>query len=264
MSFTCSDKDALVAYVYGECDPATRAAIDAHVATCAACADEIGGFGSVRSALGAWTPPDRAVPFKIVREEPAEASGARVLRPARWWASPLPLAARAAAALLLFAAGAVLANNIEVRYDKDGFVVRSGWQKPTPPSGQPPQSAQAVPAAPVAAQPAAQPAASDAQLREQLVAVERQMRDLREEFNTRLAAVKTERATPAAGAVQPVSFVPTDEEQLDARIRAIVDQAIFLRRIDLQRVQPGLGLSDISRQRQVPNRNLLFDVSLKK
>jgi hypothetical protein len=263
MSFTCSDKDTLVSYIYGECDASARAAVEAHVATCAACGDEIAGFGSVRSALSGWAPPDRAFHFKIVRDEEERPAGATVLRPARWWASPRPLLARAAAAVLLFAAGAVLANNVEIRYDKDGFVVRSGWQKPVAqpsPAARPAVTAQAQSPAPP---PTAQPNPSDAQVREQLASFERQVRDLRDEFNARLASVQTAPAQ-AAGAVQPVSFVTTDEDQLDAHIRAIVDQTIFQRRIDLQRVQPGLGFPDVSRQRQLPTKSILFDVSLKK
>ena len=52
MSFSCTDKETLVSYIYGECDAATRGAVDAHLAGCPACADEVAGFGDgERNAL---------------------------------------------------------------------------------------------------------------------------------------------------------------------------------------------------------------------
>ena len=129
MSFSCTDKDTLIAYVYGECDDALRGAVEAHLATCAACADEVGGFGRVRTTLSEWAPPDRVGSFRLVREEEAAAPApARILRPARWWQAPVLALAKVAAGILLFAGGAALAN-LEVRYDSGGFVVRTGWQK---------------------------------------------------------------------------------------------------------------------------------------
>ena len=127
MSFNCSDKDTLIAYIYRECDAETREAVDAHLAACPACTDEVAGFGMVRESLSQWAPPDRVGGFRLVRDEDEAAAPARVLRPARWWQAPLPTLAKVAAAILLFAGGAALAN-LEVRYDKDGFVVRTGWQ----------------------------------------------------------------------------------------------------------------------------------------
>ena len=132
MSFSCTDKDTLIAYVYGEGDDALRAAVEAHLATCAACADEVSGFGRVRTTLSEWTPPDRIGSFRLVREEEVAAHApARILRPARWWQAPVPALAKVAAGILLFAGGAALAN-LEVRYDSGGLAIRTGWQKATP------------------------------------------------------------------------------------------------------------------------------------
>ena len=39
--FSCDDKPTLIAYLYGEVDPAVRAGVDAHLAACAACAAEV-------------------------------------------------------------------------------------------------------------------------------------------------------------------------------------------------------------------------------
>ena len=71
MSFSCTDKDTLVAYIYGECDAATRGAVDAHLAGCPACADEVAGFGVVRDTLSQWSAPERAGGFRLVRDEEA-------------------------------------------------------------------------------------------------------------------------------------------------------------------------------------------------
>ena len=40
-TFQCGDNTALVGYLYDECEPGERAAIDAHIALCAACAAEV-------------------------------------------------------------------------------------------------------------------------------------------------------------------------------------------------------------------------------
>ena len=48
-SFRCDDKALLVSYLYGEVSAADRAAVESHVATCAACADELATLGAVRA-----------------------------------------------------------------------------------------------------------------------------------------------------------------------------------------------------------------------
>src|SRR5512133_1049021 len=86
----------------------------------------------VRESLSQWTAPGRAGGFRLVRDEEERVPAtATVLRPARWWHSTVPSLARVAAAILLLAGGAALAN-LEVRYDNDGLVVRTGWQKASP------------------------------------------------------------------------------------------------------------------------------------
>jgi len=103
--FTCGDHDALVSYLYDECDPQQRRAISAHVAICAACASEVAALTATREQLALWSPPDALLGFKIVSEEPARSN---VLRPPRWWRQPLPAWAQAAAAVLIFGTGMTL------------------------------------------------------------------------------------------------------------------------------------------------------------
>jgi hypothetical protein len=123
MQFTCDDKQTLIAYLYGEIEPAARHAVDAHLATCGACAAEVTALGGVRSELGLWVPPHVELDFAIVKK--SELPAANVLRPARWW-STVPAWAQAAAAILVLAAGAAIAN-VQVRSGPDGFTVTTGW-----------------------------------------------------------------------------------------------------------------------------------------
>ena len=266
MNFNCADKEMLIAYLYGEGDAATRSLVEAHLATCAGCADEVAGFGKVRTMLAEWTPPERAAGFKLVRDEPS-AAGAHVLRPARWWRSPLPVWAQVAAAVVLFAGGAALAN-VEVHYGKDGFVVRTGWLRPPSPASQAPVEPRPVPA---------QLQASTATpWRADLASLERQLRD--EIHQQALAARGGATAVPVQASAPAV-----DEQQIMARVQALLDASerrqqnemayrIGLvagdlqnqRLADMRRVQQGFALTgaEVVKQRQAITN--LFGVSLKK
>jgi anti-sigma factor RsiW len=109
MEFKCGDPAALAGYLYDECDAAERAAIEAHLATCANCAAELAALGATRTALAAWRPPDVELGFRITSDREAVAAGTNtVLRPKQWWQRPLPAWAQAAAAVLIFTAGALM------------------------------------------------------------------------------------------------------------------------------------------------------------
>ncbi len=123
IQFTCDDKQTLIAYLYGEIEPAARIAVDEHLARCSACAAEAAALGDVRSELGLWMPPHAELDFTIVKK--SELPPSNVLRPARWW-SGVPVWAQAAAAVLVIAAGAAIAN-LQVRSGPDGFSVTTGW-----------------------------------------------------------------------------------------------------------------------------------------
>jgi hypothetical protein len=113
-TFQCGDNTALVSYLYDECEPAERAAIDSHVTLCAACAAELVALESARLQLASWTPPEADLGFQVVRPlDPGLGVGAthasplqpRGLRPGAWLRQPLPAWAQAVAACLIFAAG---------------------------------------------------------------------------------------------------------------------------------------------------------------
>jgi hypothetical protein len=124
--FTCDDKQTLVSYLYGEIDDSTRQVVDAHLATCEACASEVMALGDARAELGLWVPPDVELDFTIVKK--SELPPAAVLRPARWW-NAVPGWAQAAAAVLVLAAGAAIAN-VQMTSGRDGISVSTGWMRP--------------------------------------------------------------------------------------------------------------------------------------
>ena len=104
----CATPEALVTYLYDECDPAERQSIAAHVAGCASCAQEIEALGDTRAHLASWSPQALPLGFQITRTEteaPANQETGRVLRPAAWYRQPLPAWAQMAAAVAIFAAG---------------------------------------------------------------------------------------------------------------------------------------------------------------
>src|SRR5215208_439559 len=106
-TFQCGDHEALVAYLYDECEAADRNDIAAHVARCASCADEIASLRATRAVLAAWTPPEASLGFRITRTDAREPL-AFTPRPGpggSWWREPLPAWAQAAAAALIFGAG---------------------------------------------------------------------------------------------------------------------------------------------------------------
>ena len=106
-TFTCGDHGALVSYLYDECEPGERRAISAHVAVCGGCAEEIASLGATRELLGAWSPPDAQLGFRVVSDAPRP-NVPSVLRPSRWWQQPMPAWAQAAAAAVIFATGVTL------------------------------------------------------------------------------------------------------------------------------------------------------------
>ena len=100
-TFHCGDNTALVAYLYDECEPEARRAIETHVAVCAACAAELAVLGSTRLQLASWTPPEAVLGYRIV----SEAIAPNVVRSVPWWTRPIPAWAQAAAAGLIFGVG---------------------------------------------------------------------------------------------------------------------------------------------------------------
>lgn len=101
-------RDDLLDVLYGEAGAETRRRTLAHLATCAACQNELASLRAVRSKLQQWKAPE--------------------VRPLLWRRSafrPLPVLA-AAAALLLVSAAALALRGSEARYEDGRLTVRLG------------------------------------------------------------------------------------------------------------------------------------------
>jgi hypothetical protein len=97
----CGDAQALVAYLYDECDAGERVRMERHLESCHACATELAELGGARRHLTAWSPPEAALGFRIATERPAAVAPLRVA----WWRQPLPAWGQAVAAVALFGLG---------------------------------------------------------------------------------------------------------------------------------------------------------------
>jgi hypothetical protein len=118
----CDSKELLVSFLYDELDPSAKRAFDIHLATCVECRDELAELRTTRGHLASWAPPETDFGFRIVRGAAAPPPAPRFRITPAW--------GLAAAALLVVAVGAAIAN-LDVRYGRDGLVVRTGWQHAT-------------------------------------------------------------------------------------------------------------------------------------
>lgn len=216
-TFQCGETTALVGYIYDECDAAERAAIDAHVAICAACAAELAALQSTRASLVSWAPPESSLGFQIVRQPPpvlepretAAAPSKHETPPSRpWYSRPVPVWAQAVAATLIFAAGLSL-----------------GVMRGIRPTAGTPSTAPAV---------AAQGAASAADLQ----TLERRLR----------AEIALIRPASADRAETPASS-PSDE-QLLARVRTLIEESERRQQRELA-LRTAQMMRDVDSQRQV-------------
>ncbi len=190
-TFQCGDNAALAGYLYDECEPGERAAIEAHLALCAACTAEVAALTSTRLQLSSWAPPEAALGFRVV----SDAAATNVLRPARWWARPMPAWAHAAAAVVLFGTGLSLGI-------MRGDVTQDGGAQPAATVA----SAPAVPSTALRASPTASAVSAD-----DLAALEQRLRG-------EIAQVRTAASTGASPG-QP------NEAAVLARVRALLEES---------------------------------------
>src|SRR5438045_1328903 len=113
----CDSKELLISFLYDEIDLPAKQAFQKHLSTCVECRDELAALGATRAQVALWTPPDADLGFRIVRETHS---------PTRRWFQLSPAWGLAAAAMLLVAIGAAIAN-LDIRYGSNGLVVRTGW-----------------------------------------------------------------------------------------------------------------------------------------
>ena len=233
--FTCDDKDTLVGYLYGEVDAADRRAVEQHLASCAACAAEVAALGDVRAELGAWAAPEAELGFTIVKKSELPSN---VLRPARWW-NTVPVWAQAAAAILVLAAGASIAN-LQVKSGPDGFSVSTGWIQP------------ASVAAPVAAP-------SDQSWKPALASLEEQLRNEIRTSRVQDTHVATRSANDEPTIRRVQQLIEESEQrhsqELAARLIDFQRDVNLQRRADLQQITTSFGAYDrqLLQQRQLIN-----------
>lgn len=218
------DRDeALIAYLYDEIEPAIRAAFDAHLGTCMRCRAELDALGRVRTQLARWAPPE---PGFVVASDQSRFTGAQssvsslpsTADGQSWW-KEVPAWAQVAAALLFLGVSAGIAN-LDVRYDRQGLVIRTGWSTP----GAPPQQAAA---------PGFLPAS-----KADVAALEQQLR-------TELRAVHAPATGPVTVAARPAS---SDAEIL-RRVRALVDESERRQQSELA-LRVGSVVRDVNRLRE--------------
>ena len=243
--FQCGDNPALVSYLYDECEPAERAAIDSHVLRCAACTAELAALASARRQLTSWTPPEVDLGFQIMRAR-VGATHASPLPHGAWYRQPLQAWAQAVAACVIFAAGLSLGVGTGVGTgtvrEAVGGVVDS----------RAPTAAPAV--APVVA------TTSD------LAALERRLRAEMAQFQTTAAPARDAgpRAISEAQVLARVRALIEESEQRQQRELAlrtvqVVRDFDSQRRVDLAQIQrsfgqiEGLTGAEIREQRQMLN-----------
>jgi hypothetical protein len=116
----CDRKEQLIAFLYDELESSDARSFQQHLGACAECRTELAELRATRGQITAWTPPEPDLGFHIVR-------GAAAPPPARTFRIS-PAWGLAAAAMLLLAVGAAIAN-LEVRVGNEGLVVRTGWNR---------------------------------------------------------------------------------------------------------------------------------------
>jgi len=215
-TFQCGENTALVGYIYDECEASERAAIDAHVAICAACAAELAALQSTRTSFASWTPPEASLGFQIVRQsDPIFESRTTALpkhqdsKPRPWYGRPVPAWAQAVAATLIFAAGLSLG------------VMRGIMPTTTP-----------------GAFPAAVSASQGALSATDLQALERRLR------------AEIARIQPVSTGVAAAPAASTSEEQLFARVRALIEESERRQQRELA-LRTAQVMRDVDSQRQV-------------
>jgi hypothetical protein len=231
----------LIDYLYGEIEPADRAAFHRHLAACATCRSELAELGDVRSMLGNWAPPERSGQL---------ASVAPARRGLVVWATlrEIPAWAQVAAAVLVLGVAAGAAN-LDVRYSRDGLTVRTGWSKAP---------------APVAADKAGDAAA--APWRADLASFEQRLRaELKAEASASAAGAREAEAQPSlTDAMRRVRTLVEESErrqqrELALRVAEIVRDVNAQRQADLVRIDGNLRFlqsntgAEALRQRQMLN-----------
>ena len=216
------DRDEhLVAFLYDDIESAAPTSFGSHLSACRYCQEDLTALRGVRSTLSTWAPPEPAFVNRESRAPSLEFRGAipepraPKSEPRAWW-HEIPAWAQVAAALFVLGVSMTIAN-LDVRYDRSGLTIRTGWSRP-----------QASAQAPVNAAP----------WRAELTALENQLRSEMRESQ----AVVTAASVPAAQTT-------ISDDEFRRRVRVMLDESerkqeteLALRLVQFQ--------SDLNTQRQ--------------
>ncbi|HTV02054.1 MAG TPA: hypothetical protein VMF13_16010 [Luteitalea sp.] len=237
----CPDPEALLVLMYDdEGEPDERAALAAHVASCGACAHVVGSLDQTRGMLGAWHAPRMPLGFALVQES----------RPS-FGRQFLYKSGLAAAAVLVLAAASSLAQ-IEVRYDANGFALRTGASQAAPAAASAaapdpaPAAGRQLTAGPPNAQYLAQVASGDSPWRADLELLSTQLR-----YELARQAEQIRAARMATPVVMTAAAVPAQtgprrtlsDEELVKRVQDLLDQSEVRQQQNL-----ALRVTEIGRQ----------------
>jgi anti-sigma factor RsiW len=222
----CDRKEQLVGFLYGELDVSETHAFRQHLAACTECRGELADLRATRGQIAAWTPPEPDLGFHLVRgaAAPPPPPPARVFRIAPAWGL-------AAAAILVMAIGAAIAN-LEVRLGSgEGLVIRTGWSRG---------------AATGAAAPSAETGAQPVDWKQQALQLDQRLRDVEQVLaRDRAASIQNAAASGVSDAeLQQVrDMIGRSETRqqriLAARLADVTRDFNAQRRIDLAAIDQG-------------------------
>jgi hypothetical protein len=256
--FHCQDKEQLISYLFEEGGGEERAAVEAHLMTCAACSEELSGLRDVRADLGRWERPHADFTVRIVRDAAAA--------PRQWWRVPVWATSALAAGLVLAIAAA--AANLDIQIGNGALVVRTGWARPAAPAAHANTAAVSQSSAPAERPALVSAGMSAADVRKALDALEAKLRG---EFSgmSRPASVGVQRVSTGSDIdknallSQVRSLVDESERrqqrELALRLAQVVQDFDAQRRTDLVRIEQGFGQiesltgQEAARQREITN-----------
>jgi anti-sigma factor RsiW len=236
----------LIAYLYDEITPEERASFESHLDTCARCRTDLEALGGVRRQLARWAPP-----------EPGFSSGATAKAPSRSRTSrfrDVPVWAQAVAATLLVGLSAGVAN-LDIRFDRNGLSVRTGWSRPAPSAGN--STDTLVPT---------RAGGSSAPWQSDLAGLEQRLRqDLQAQFVALRPPVPAPKAASSDAELMRRLKALIDESErrqqseLALRVNEVVRAVNSQRQADLRKIDQNIGLvqnrtgAEVLRQREMLN-----------
>lgn len=142
----CERAEQLVAYLYGETDPAGSKSFEQHMHDCAACREEFAAFGDVRRAVGDWraealgivpsfaaAEAARVAPdASVLNSRPVPAPKRSALAALREFFALSPLwlrAASVAATVVVCTLAALAVARTEAQWDSNGIAFRTGVEE---------------------------------------------------------------------------------------------------------------------------------------